>query len=169
MLSAENARNKFLRACETLIEAIQFTRESSFRMTMEVRTRDSNADISRAWCDLRHYFGRLHSYRQAAECIYKASKDWPEMFKGFTVSFLLSGRLPKLSLPKPRPGSAQVIQMAFPDMNMDEYRHHLETLRRFELDENILKKLPQKSMKRVVHCEVLLHNFLVRNGTVEAD
>ncbi|KAG7121941.1 hypothetical protein HYQ44_002839 [Verticillium longisporum] len=169
MLAGENARNKFLRDCETLIKAIHAMRESSFSMTMDERTHDSNTGISRAWCELRHYFGRLHSYRQAAECIYKASKDWPEMFNGITVNFIPSDRPPKLSLPKPHPESDQAIQVAFPDMNMDEYRDHLETLREFGLDENVLKELPQKSMKLVMHCEVLLHSFLVRNGTVEAD
>ncbi|EEY19575.1 conserved hypothetical protein [Verticillium alfalfae VaMs.102] len=169
MLAGENARNKFLRDCEILIRAIHALRESSFMTAMYERTHDSNTDISRSWCELRHYLGRLHSYRQAAECIYKASRDWPEMFKGFTVNFISSSRPLKLSLPKPHPGSGQVIQVAFPDINMDEYHDHLDVLRLYSLDENLLNELPQKSMKLVMHCEVLLHSFLVRSGSVDAD
>ncbi|KAF3348501.1 hypothetical protein EV126DRAFT_482905 [Verticillium dahliae] len=51
-------------------------------------------------------------------------------------------------------------------MNMDEYRDHLETLRVFELNDNVLKRLPQKSMKLFMHCEVLQHSFLSGIGTV---
>lgn len=137
-------------------------------MTIEEHAHHKNGQVSRAWCELRHYLGRLHSYRQAAECIYKASRTWPEMFKGFTVRFVPSGRLPKVSLPRTPPESAEIIQTAFPDLNMDKYSNHIEALREYGLDEHIQTEMPKKSIKRVVHCEVLLHDYLVRNGTVEA-
>jgi hypothetical protein len=52
-------------------------------------------------------------------------------------------------------------------MDMEEYGGHLEGLRQFGLDRNIQDQM-RKSMKRCVHCEVLLHSFLVRNRFVEA-
>lgn len=131
---------------------------------METLTRDIRPAVSDAWKQLRHYFGRLHSYRQAAESIFRASRNWPELFKGFTVNFIPSSRPSKIALPKVKPSLEQAIEMAFPDTDLSEYQGHLEELEHFRLNEELRDQLRKKSLQQYVHCEVNLHSVLVGIG-----
>ncbi|KAG7151835.1 hypothetical protein HYQ46_012356 [Verticillium longisporum] len=166
MLAGENARNKCLRDWETLTKAIHAMRESSFRMAMDERTQDSNTEISCALVRATSLLWAPPFVLSGCRVHLQSTKDWPEIFNGLTVKSILSDRPLNLSLPKPYLELHQAIRAAFPDMNMDEYRDHLETLRVFELNDNVLKRLPQKSMKLFMHCEVLPHIFLSGIGTV---
>ncbi|CRK18281.1 hypothetical protein BN1723_008319 [Verticillium longisporum] len=165
MLAGENARNKCLRDWETLTKAIHAMRESSFRMAMDERTQDSNTEISCALVRATSLLWAPPFVLSGCRVHLQSTKDWPEIFNGLTVKSILSDRPLNLSLPKPYLELHQAIRAAFPDMNMDEYRDHLETLRVFELNDNVLKRLPQKSMKLFMHCEVLPHIFLSGIGT----
>ncbi|KZL80874.1 hypothetical protein CI238_01917 [Colletotrichum incanum] len=169
MSSGYNARPKFLSDCETLMKAIHYAKETGFNKAMNERASVGDSEAVHSWCELRHYLGRLLSYRQAADSIVGAYKKWPELFTDFTVEHIPSSRLVRLSLPKPTLSPMEVIPAAFPDMNVDEYASHIEQLRDYNLDGHIQDKLRQKPMRQLVHCEVHLQNFLVRTKMAEPD
>ncbi|KAK1977109.1 hypothetical protein LZ30DRAFT_753056 [Colletotrichum cereale] len=166
MQSNPDARNKFLSNCETLIRAIHDAIAAGFSVVMNKGAEADDPDASHAWCELRHHLGRLHSYRQAAHSIVDACKKWPELFTGFTVACIPSCRSTRLFLPRPTLPPKDVIQAAFPDRDIQAYEGHFEQLRGYDLDGYIRERLEPKSVKRFVHCEVHLQDFLVRGKMV---
>ncbi|GKT86905.1 hypothetical protein Ct61P_04755 [Colletotrichum tofieldiae] len=167
MSSSTNARLKFLSDCEALIRIIHFAIATGLSKSMNERASVGDPEAARPWCELRHHLGRLHSYRQAADSIVGAWKDWPELFTGFTVAYIPSARPARLSLPMPTPSPADVVSAAFPDMDYEVYETHIEQLRKYNLDHHIQDKLQQGPVDQLVHCEVHLQNFLVRGKMVE--
>lgn len=71
--------------CESLIKAIHANANTELDEAIRSRARDGEMSNSEPWCDLRYYFGRLYSYRQAAEIIISAFKRWPLLFEGFEI------------------------------------------------------------------------------------
>ncbi|GJC82530.1 hypothetical protein ColLi_05368 [Colletotrichum liriopes] len=167
MSSSTNARQKFLSDCEALIRIIHSTMAAGLSKTMNERASVGDPEAARPWCELRHHLGRLHSYRQAADTIVEAWKTWPELFNGFTVAYIPSARPARLSLPMPTPSPVDVVSAAFPDMDHEVYRSHIEQLQIYNLDHHIQDKLDQGPVDQLVHCEVYLQNFLVRGKMVE--
>lgn len=129
--------------------------------------RAGSDEDSACWSELRHSFGRLYSYRQAANCIVKASSDWPKLFRGFTVRHLPSSRPTRVSLPRPQPALYGIIREALPSFEFDEYSHYLGDLQECGLERHINDKLKVRPMRQLVHCEVHLHDFLVNTDIVE--
>ena len=152
--------------CETFIKAIHFVKESGVREGINRRAGDGDADAS-TWCELRHYLGRRHSFRQAAERIFRASKLWPEVFHGFTVDCIATSRPVKHSIPKHLLSTLDMIQAAFPSKNLEEYYGQIENLQEHNLDSHIRDQLPLKSIRQFIHCEVHLEDFLVGDQKVE--
>jgi hypothetical protein len=62
-----------------------------------------------------------------------------------------------------------MMPVAFPGMDLRNLQPHMDQLRGFGLNENIKEKIPQKPIKRVVHAEVRLHDFLVQNGIYDSE
>ncbi|GKT78881.1 hypothetical protein ColTof4_11304 [Colletotrichum tofieldiae] len=153
--------------CEALIRIIHSTIAAGLSKTMNERASVDDPEAARPWCELRHHLGRLHSYRQAADTIVDAWKTWPELFTGFTVGYIPSARPARLSLPMPTPSPVDVVSAAFPDMDHEVYRSHIEQLQIYNLDRHIQDKLEQGPVDQLVHCEVNLQDFLVRGKMVE--
>ncbi|RSL45002.1 hypothetical protein CEP51_016152 [Fusarium floridanum] len=129
------------------------------------RARDGEMSNSEPWCDLRHYFGRLHSYRQAAEIIIGAFKRWPLLFEGFEIIPVPSS----VPLQKPVAKSmettaADVIGQIMPEQDLTPYKPYIEDLQKFDLDQNIRAQLANRRFKPIVHCEVLVHDYLLTHG-----
>ncbi|KDN63598.1 hypothetical protein CSUB01_06377 [Colletotrichum sublineola] len=125
-------------------------------------------ETSYAWCQLRHHLGRLYSYRQTADGIVEACKEWPELFANFTARFIPSSRSARLWLPRPTLSLEDVIPAAFPDKNVQTYTSHIEQLREYGLGDDIRERLERKLVKQSVHCEVHLQDFLVREKMIES-
>ncbi|KAK1995943.1 hypothetical protein LX36DRAFT_692269 [Colletotrichum falcatum] len=160
--SDPNARSKFLSDCVTLIKAIHHTTATGFGLVMNKGAAVDDPDVSHAWCQLRHHLGRMYSYRQAADSIVEACKEWPQLFTGFTVGHVPSSRQVRLPLPRPTLPLEDVIRAALPDWDFQAYAGHIERLREYGLEDHIRGRLEQKPVKQVVHCEVLLQDFLVQ-------
>ncbi|KAJ4854619.1 uncharacterized protein T069G_10177 [Trichoderma breve] len=160
--SSDNARNKFLRDCETLIKAIQAYKTGSFEKTLQNRTVEKNTDAA-DWCTLRHYLGRLHSYRQASEIIVNAATTWPDLFKNHRVDYINSAF--KKRIPTPNLTDLNdIIPIALPGHEASDFESDISELRIHELDNIIHKQLQSWRIKTMVHCEVHLHNHLVQKG-----
>ncbi|KAK2018752.1 hypothetical protein LZ32DRAFT_653523 [Colletotrichum eremochloae] len=168
MQSDTGAKSKFLSDCETLIKAIQDAMATGFSVVMNKGATADDPETSYAWCQLRHHLGRLYSYRQAADGIVEACKEWPELFANFTVRFIHSSRSARLWLPRPTLSLEDVIPAAFPDRNVQAYASHIEQLCEYGLGDYIRERLEPKLVKQFVHCEVHLQDYLVREKRIES-
>ncbi|KAL2204230.1 hypothetical protein CC79DRAFT_1372239 [Sarocladium strictum] len=159
-------KDRCLSDCETLIKAIHFTKVDGFDRTISEHA--GSDEDSACWSELRHYFGRLYSNRQAVTYILKAASDWPELFRSFTVQYVPSSRLTRVTLPKPQPALHSIIREALPSIELDEYSHYLRDLQERGLERNMNDKLKARPLRQLVHCEVHLHDFLTNKGIVES-
>jgi hypothetical protein len=151
-----------LRSCENLINIIQDTKARGFS-----RILDTRADVASNcnWSQLRHLFGRLHSYRQAADTIVAASVRRPDLLTNFTVQFVSSAR-PARSLVPRSMRLRQLLCDAFPEGFVPGCAEDLAELENRGLDE-VLESLQNRNRtKTTVHCEVLLHGYLDDQGRV---
>lgn len=120
-----------------------------------------SADSALSWCEMRHYLGRLHSYRHAAEIIVKAKDDWPELFKNFTVRFTLSAGKKRMARPSWL-SAQQLFEVAVPDLSLTQYGIDIVELQDDGLDAQISKQVEGKDWRTRVHAEIRLHDDLVQ-------
>ncbi|KAH8175138.1 hypothetical protein LIA77_06557 [Sarocladium implicatum] len=166
--AGDSPRAKFLKGCEALIKAIQAGKENGFSEGINRFASASGAEASHPWLELRHHLGRLHSYRLAAETIVNASSLWPELFQDFTVEYIPSSLGIRLSLTHPTPSMRQVIHMAFPERDLEEFNEEIQELEYHGLRGHVQDELRHKSLRQFVHCEVHLENFLIGDEKTDA-
>ncbi|KAH7270899.1 hypothetical protein B0J15DRAFT_483678 [Fusarium solani] len=166
--ASADAKNRFLRNCEILIKAIHHSKTDSATEQMIEKYADEDDVVqSRPWCELRHYLGRLQSYRRASEIISDAPMKWPGLFQNFTVDYLPSPGLGRVSLPRSLTSPAEVVRAAFSDLDSSEYDAYIADLQRYRLDEVIREQLSSFSFRSRIHCEVYLHSDLVQQNKTQ--
>ena len=122
------------------------------------------------WSDLRHFMGRLRSYRQAAECITSAKDKWPSLFDDYDVQFVPSSKPGRRPLAGLEMTSCQVIERVLKDHDWTTFQDDIVRYKEIGLDDKIQRLLHSKNNKPIVHSEVLLHSHLLDLGlTRESD
>ncbi|KAF4996128.1 hypothetical protein FGRMN_4678 [Fusarium graminum] len=165
MNSSVNAKQKFFRDCEDLIRAIQKGKDDKIDNMFDKHISNPDSEVSYHWYQLRHHLGRLHSLRQASEAIVQAFKEWPKLFKDFTVTYIPSTRPRKFNHSRElHTPPMKIIKAAFPEYDTSYYDNDLNELREHGLDDQILKQEQEFPSKTQVHCEVNLHNHLEKSG-----
>ncbi|KAJ6785230.1 hypothetical protein PWT90_05108 [Aphanocladium album] len=160
MNSTENSRSLFLSNCSDLISIIQDAKAKGLAQILDNRARMPD---DRNWCQLQHLFGRLHSYRQAADTIVGASKRRRELFDNYRVEFVSSASqacslVPRnLKLP-------QLMREAFPDGNVASVAADIADLEQCGLSGFIATLQHRHRNKTAVHCEAQLHGYLHEQG-----
>ncbi|KAG4266900.1 hypothetical protein FPRO04_13015 [Fusarium proliferatum] len=138
------------------------------RIKKAVRTKARGSEFLRSgpWCELKHYLGRWHSYRQAANFIVCAAAAWPLLFQDFKITSLPSStRISKPIVQSDLTAVAIVQHMeAFEKVKMPELMQDAEDLRRMGLDKAIQIQLLKRTFRPIVHAEVLIHHYLTKNG-----
>lgn len=156
---------------EVLIKAIHDAQASQLEFAITSKARDGDIDKLDCWCELRHYMGRLLSYRQAAEVIWSASVRWPNLFTDFTITPVSS------STPAPRPfGRNEAVtaleivrNMWRGDENETVFKRTKSQLEEMQfvgigLNAAINNQVSKSNFRPIVHAEVLVHDHLLRNG-----
>ncbi|UKZ52914.1 hypothetical protein TrVGV298_006700 [Trichoderma virens] len=157
--SSENARTKCLSDCETLIKAIQANKTGVFEKVLQSRTVEKDANSADNWCKLRHYLGRLHSYRQASEIIVAAATTWPDLFESPRIDFIRSAQ--KKHIPTPKTSNlSQIIPIALPEHEFRDFESDIAELRIYDLDEIINKQLQNRRIKTMIHGSNISHEPL---------
>ncbi|KAJ4249159.1 hypothetical protein NW762_012494 [Fusarium torreyae] len=165
LTSSTGAKLKFFRNCEDLFKAIQKSQADEIDNIIDHQVANNEPKISYHWSQLRHYLGRLHSFRQASEAIINASSRWPGLFKDITVSYISSSGLQKFTHSRELlTAPMEIIQHAFPKYDLSYYQSDIEDLRTHGLYDQIKKQKQEFPSKTQVHCEVNLHNHLVKIG-----
>jgi hypothetical protein len=157
-----------LRDCERLINLIHNAQLAMTGIKKAVMTKARGSEFLRSgpWCELKHYLGRWHSYRQAANFIVCAAAAWPLLFQDFTITSLpSSARISKPIVQSDLTAVAIVQHMeAFEKVKMPELMQDAEDLRRMGLDKAIQIQLLKRTFRPIVHAEVLIHHYLTKNG-----
>lgn len=168
--SSKDSKPIFLSDCETLINAIHASKgDHDLNQMIHSRANEEDAVQSHPWCELRHSLGRLLSYRRASEIICDAPKQWPSLFQNFTVNYLTSPSIRRISLPRSCTTPAEIVRCAFPNLGTSEYESYLNDLQRYRLDEMIQEQLSLGVFKARIHCEVYLHSSLIKQGKTQSD
>lgn len=158
---------------ESLIKAVHHAQKAQTEIKKAVgsRTKDSEMLRSEDWCQLRHYLGRLHSYRQAASFIVCAAKKWPLLFEDVKITSLPSSS--RMFKPILNSGlTAATIIENIPPAEKDkipELKRQAEDLCRMGVDEAIQEQVCKRTFRPIVHAEVLIHDYLVKNKITEPD
>ena len=137
------------------------------------RAREGRMNQSECWSELRHYAGRLLSYPRAAKTLVSTREQWPELFENFEVCHIAS------SIPGPyifkgkhspdRMTADRIIGcMTSNPKKMKEYKEYAQELQKCRLDDFIRKKTNRQKFHPIVHAEVLLLDWLERNGGTRA-
>jgi hypothetical protein len=158
-----NAKSKYLKDCESVIKGVQFFKDGVFMREIDQRAVSPEPLAALPWCELRHALNRLYVYRHTAEVIVAASSKWPELFQGFSVDFVPSARLAGLPMSNTTLSTKDMIRSAFEGANMDRVQEHLASLLQNGLEQYLSREKSQRFIKRSVHCEVHLRDFLVRS------
>lgn len=163
--------HKALSKCVTLINAIHDLGNRGFNNSVSQKAKDGEITRSEPWCDLRHYLGRWHSYRQAADGIVAAAKRWPFLFQDFEITMVpSSSRIPKPIQKTRLPASEIIEHMAERDnLDADPIQQMVRDLQIPELDEIIREHLNARRFRPIVHAEVLVHAHLRRLDPLSPD
>ncbi|KAK2931886.1 OTT_1508-like deaminase [Fusarium oxysporum f. sp. vasinfectum] len=164
---SEDEALKTLRDCERLINLIHNAQLAITGIKKAVRTKARSSEFLRSgpWCELKHYLGRWHSYRQAANVIVYAAAAWPLLFQDFKITSLPSStRISKPIVQSDLTAVAIVQHMeAFEKVKMPELMQNAEDLRRIGLDKAIQIQLLRRTFRPIIHAEVLIHHYLTKN------
>ncbi|KAF4825376.1 hypothetical protein CGCTS75_v009794 [Colletotrichum tropicale] len=157
----------------TLVHAAATLRASPVYDNIIERTRAGRMNESERWCDLSHFVGRLASYLGMVRAIIIARRRIPELFENFDIVFLPSST----PLPNPitclqpstmtaakrrslRTAKAIISRMVSESAEISKYQEYAEELQRCGLDELISKECTKESFHPIVHCEILVLDWL---------
>lgn len=144
---------------------IHAARGKTIDEAIRYQSRDSDVANSRCWHELRHYLGRLLSYRQAAEVLLGAFDRWPLLFTDFEVATIPSSMRSKRPLPRSDLTAEEIIvNMAHDAEETELYLRQANDLQLMGLDDRIQMQVNRKIFRPVVHAEVALHTYLLRIG-----
>lgn len=128
--------------------------------------RDGEFSNSETWCELRHYLGRLLSFRQAADVIVSVRDRLPLLLTDFEVISIPSSSPIQKPIAKSSDLSAASIIC---NMNLEQadeklYLDLADEMQKFDLDFFIQMQASNRAFKPYVHAEILVHEYLVREG-----
>ncbi|KAM0814119.1 hypothetical protein AB5N19_14122 [Seiridium cardinale] len=160
IVTSSNSKDKFFSDCETLVKAILANKVKGFDSILESLAMDKDSSISEPWRELRHYCGRLLSYRQAAETLITANERWPELFSDVKVVVIRSSTRIARPLCGDLTGFDVIKNMGPEGEESEQYLRQVEDLQKFRLDQHIRDLVAKPSFRPIVHAEMLIHSRL---------
>lgn len=122
------------------------------------------------WSELQHAMNRVLAYHTSVHFILRAKKFWPELFGRFEVNFILSSApMQKLGRNKSLFASSIINRMAREHSDNQKFSQFVETLQGFDLDHRIKLEYLKDSFRPIVHCEVLLLDWLNKNRGIDRE
>lgn len=104
--------------------------------------REERLQSSTYWYELNHVVGRLNSYRQTVDVLFRARENWPELFAEFDFSFIPSSS--KIATPWPaNPWKAEkiVTRLTSEADLIEQYKTQVQTIQNRVNLEDVLGKL----------------------------
>jgi hypothetical protein len=152
---------------ESLIKAIHDGKGGKLDQAIDKCANSQDEDFAEPWRQLRHCLGRLHSYRLAADLIIVTSVKRPDLFKDFKVGFIASARQKRIHLPRSS-NLSEVLKTALPEhLESGDFESDIAMLKLFGLEARVRAEHRDTKVNTRVHCEVHLHNYLVKEGKTD--
>ncbi|OHE97159.1 hypothetical protein CORC01_07600 [Colletotrichum orchidophilum] len=159
-----SVQDKFLSDCEKLIKVVVSIKNTQIEQAIMRNAKDGEISRSQSWCELRHYLGRLLSFRQAADAIIGAHDRLPILFQDFKITPIPSSEAARKPIAKSKSfTAASIIRNMIPD-DEEEQKFYLEQateMQKFGLDAIIQKQISRRTFRPRVHAEVLVHSYLL--------
>ncbi|KAK1505495.1 hypothetical protein CABS01_00963 [Colletotrichum abscissum] len=163
-LTSGNVQDKFLSDCEKLIKGVVAIKNTQIDQAIMRNAKDGEISESKYWSELRHYLGRLLSFRHATDAIIGTHERLPKLFQDFKFTAVPSSE----DAPRPLTKSmsitaASIIKNMIPDDDEEqhEFLQHAVEMQKFGLDSIIQRQIGKRSFKPRVHAEVLVHSYLL--------
>ncbi|KAF4982186.1 hypothetical protein FZEAL_2164 [Fusarium zealandicum] len=162
----DQEETKCISDCETLIKAVRALENSDVEAAIWSRGQDGEITRSEPWCELRHYIGRWRSFRQAAEVIAGAATRWPLLFQNVEVTMIPSSNKMCKPIPKSNLTAVDIVEeMVHEDKTLEStIKQHAQDMQRFGLDEKIQEQVAKAKFRPIVHAEVLIHDYLLKQN-----
>ncbi|KAI8250141.1 hypothetical protein K4K58_010131 [Colletotrichum sp. SAR11_239] len=160
-------QDKILSDCEKLIKSVVAIKSSPIEVAIKAHAKDGSINSSDSWCELRHYLGRLLSFRQAANVLVDANDRFPDMLKAFKITSIPSSRQAPKPIAKSRSVTAVSIvenMIADDDEEKSDLLEKALEMQRFGVNDIILAQISKRSFRPRVHAEILVHNYLLEQG-----
>ena len=150
---------------EDLISKTQGMKQQGFQGDLDRLASETEGTGILCWRQLRHYLGRLQSYRQAADLLVAMSTEMPELFANAKVRYIQSGKQRPVDIGD-KVDVREVAAIAFPSFPKDFFDADIRELEEYGLQRNLIIEMSERRMKTLVHGEVNLHHHLVSEGIV---
>jgi hypothetical protein len=121
------------------------------------------------WSELQHTMSRILAYHHSVRFFLRASKEWPELFREFDVSFVPSSKpMAKPCRNKSLSAESIVGRMTSKVNIIAEFRKFVNSLQKFDLDERVKAEYRKDTFRPIVHSEVLLLNWLGSGANISS-
>lgn len=155
--------------CESLLNNIDRVYQSEVKEVIREKSNEGKMQESEYWCELHHGAARLLSYLRASKRLVATRKSLPELFENFEVCFVKSSSPARCPL-KTRPvgdglSMREIIgRMTSDPAESERYQSCAQQLEKLELDKDIQEKAWEKTLRPIVHAEILVLDSLVKDG-----
>lgn len=154
-----------------MIKAIVTLDEAGINTIISQRAKDAEITRSEPWCKLRHFLGRLLSYRRAALGIVAVSVRWPDLFLDFEITMVPSGSmLPNPILRSDLTSSIIVEHIVAESKSQDsQLLQAADDLQHMGVDSIIRDYQISRSFRPRLHAELLVYEYLLKSGLTAAE
>ncbi|KXH32469.1 hypothetical protein CNYM01_01017 [Colletotrichum nymphaeae SA-01] len=164
-LTSGNVQDKFLCDCEKLIKGVVAIKNTQIDQAIMRNAKDGEISESKSWSELRHYLGRLLSFRQAADAIIGTHERLPKLFHDFKFTAVPSSEDAARPMTKSKSiTAASIIENMIPvdeEEERKEFLQHAVEMQKFGLDSIIQRQIGKRTFRPRVHAEVLVHSYLL--------
>jgi len=159
-----------IRKCNELLRRLVLLDKSEAGAVIATRAlecRTAGPSSIKCWSQLFHTTKRIMAYPQSVQFILLAKRNWPALFMSPEVFFVQSSDpIPKPVRRKSQTADSIVGRMTRKEKEIKIFRDFVRSLQIFNLDERIQTEYSKDTFNPIVHCEVLLLNWLETHGGI---
>ncbi|KAI5467467.1 hypothetical protein BGZ63DRAFT_419170 [Mariannaea sp. PMI_226] len=157
---------EYIDACLSCLAGIRSFETTTKRFIEQLADEGRAPDDSMScWSELRHHLTRLMAYDDAVTIFMEIGQRWPELFQTFKIDAVLSSKPNSKPLSKKSEEASKILGRVTADpKDIEHYRTLAKRLQveHFSLDERIKKQIERSSFRPIVHCEILVLDWILR-------
>ncbi|KAK6224118.1 hypothetical protein LQW54_000265 [Pestalotiopsis sp. IQ-011] len=159
---------EFTDRCEELLRFISTFSQSPAGAMIQAQARQGRMlgyKSQECWSEFQHNLSRILAYADSVSILRKAQKKWPMLFYNLEIQAIPSSQPISRSIRQKSQKASEIVgRMTRKQPIIDKFREYAESLQNFDLDARIKQEWSKDSFRPIVHAEVLLLDWLERNG-----
>lgn len=149
-----------------LIKAVLNFNGYGFNNNIDRQIAIGDRESAYSWSQVRHYFGRFLSFRQAADCIAEMSLTRPELFSDFSITLVDSA--PEKPYPIAEQSSfEEIVDGGLDERDIPAVTDLIDELSGFGMPQFAEACLDKRDPTTLVHCEMQLRDYLVQHNRID--